>query len=136
MSESSFQKAHFWHLFLSHLAAPNANTTSFLRALWDQCFIETRHVFLFTRSFPPLFLVLAYLNRRLKTQIDHCFFEFLFFFWVGLGCFDLEDEYKTLGEQNVDVKGEVQYTATDFSVGTKHPGAAAAETKEKCGSQR
>ena len=56
---------------------------------------------------------------------------FCHFLEGGFGCFDLEDEYKTLGEQNVDVKGEVQYTATDFSVGTKHPGAAAAETIRK-----
>ncbi|CAL1168512.1 unnamed protein product [Cladocopium goreaui] len=29
------------------------------------------------------------------------------------------DPYKTLGEQGVDVKGEVQYTVAEFSVGTK-----------------
>eukprot|EP00435_Cladocopium_sp_Y103_P048579 s477_g14.t1 len=29
------------------------------------------------------------------------------------------DQYKTLGEQGVDVKGEVQYTVAEFSIGTK-----------------
>ncbi|CAL1168511.1 unnamed protein product [Cladocopium goreaui] len=29
------------------------------------------------------------------------------------------DQYKTLGEQGVDAKGEVQYTVEEFSVGTK-----------------
>ena len=41
------------------------------------------------------------------------------------------DEYKTLGEQNVDVKGEVQYTATDFSVGTKLEAADATPMLEE-----
>ena len=36
------------------------------------------------------------------------------------GCFPAaQDEHKTLGEQGVDPKGEVQYTVADFSVGTK-----------------
>ena len=33
-----------------------------------------------------------------------------------------QDPYKTLGEQGVDVKGEVQYTVAEFSVGTKFLG--------------
>ena len=33
-----------------------------------------------------------------------------------------QDPYKTLGEQGVDVKGEVQYTVEPFSVGTKNLG--------------
>ena len=32
---------------------------------------------------------------------------------------DAQDEYKTLGEQGVDPKGEVQYTVAEFNVGTK-----------------
>lgn len=102
-------KRHIFGICSScHLAAPNANTTSFLGALWDQCIIETLHPFL-----PLFFLSFADLVADRFSPKNRSLGGFP---WL------IQDEYKTLGEQNVDVKGEVQYTATDFSVGTKHPG--------------
>lgn len=42
---------------------------------------------------------------------------------LGDALVQLQDEYKTLGEQGVDIHGIIQYTLEEFALGTKFLGA-------------